>query len=225
MNFLSTPVLILIDRQRYYEEIENRVNIPDKIVSLLISIFLCSALYGIIIGSFHSIQQAISSGVKLPILYILTNIICFPTLYVFCAIYGGKKNIGQYFVLLLSSLTSMGILLVAFAPITLFFMSTTDHYQFFKLLNVSIFTITGVMGLIFFSKGMMHFAKNDKEKKKIRIIVKLWIILFAFVGSQLGWTLRPFFGTPDLPFELIRELKGNFYLNIIEALMEILGFI
>ncbi len=44
MNFLSTPVLILIDRQRYYEEIENSINIPDKIVSLLISIFVCSAL-------------------------------------------------------------------------------------------------------------------------------------------------------------------------------------
>jgi hypothetical protein len=40
---------------------------------------------------------------------------------------------------------------------------------------------------------------------------------------QLGWFLRPFFGAPDSKFELFRAVKGNFYLDIVAAISEILG--
>jgi hypothetical protein len=43
------------------------------------------------------------------------------------------------------------------------------------------------------------------------------------VGTQLAWTLRPFFGRPNSPFELFREMQGNFYLDIFQALGEIFG--
>ncbi|CDN10156.1 hypothetical protein RintRC_1935 [Richelia intracellularis] len=46
---------------------------------------LCSSLflviYGEIIGAFHSWMQALSSAVKLPALYLITLLICFPRLY------------------------------------------------------------------------------------------------------------------------------------------------
>ncbi|MHC5829976.1 MAG: actin-binding WH2 domain-containing protein, partial [Nostoc sp.] len=42
-------------------------------------------------------------------------------------------------------------------------------------------------------------------------------------GSQLGWTLRPFFGTPDSVFQLFREREGNFYLSVIQAISYLLG--
>ena len=28
------------------------------------------------------------------------------------------------------------------------------------------------------------------------ILLYIWIMLFGFVGTQLAWTLRPFFGDP-----------------------------
>lgn len=54
--------------------------------------------------------------------------------------------------------------------------------------------------------------------------MRFWILLYAFVGTQLAWTLRPFFGAPGLPFELFRNLGGTFYADIFAALGEILGF-
>jgi len=223
MDYFKTAQLILTDREKYYEEVKNHVDIPEKVTSMLLSILICCSAYGLIIGFFHSWQQALSSGLKLPILYIATLFICFPTLYIFSAIFGAGKTASQYFVLLLSSLTTISLLLAAFAPIALFFNLTTHHYQFFKLLNVAIFTISGTLGTNFFYKGMLHFATSDAEKVTIEKIVKLWILLFAFVGSQLGWTLRPFFGAAEHPFEIVREVGGNFYINVILTIKDVLG--
>jgi hypothetical protein len=52
-------------------------------------------------------------------------------------------------------------------------------------------------------------------------LLYLWLLLYAFVGTQLGWTLRPFFGDPDKAFVLFRAIDGNFYLGVIEALVRL----
>jgi len=56
-------------------------------------------------------------------------------------------------------------------------------------------------------------------------VLRLWMFLYAFVGSQLAWTLRPFIGAPSIPFELFRQLGGNFYTNVFASIGEILGFV
>ena len=58
-----------------------------------------------------------------------------------------------------------------------------------------------------------------------RNVVRLWILIYAFVGSQMAWTLRPFIGAPSMEFELFRQLGGNFYANILASIGEILGFV
>jgi hypothetical protein len=49
-------------------------------------------------------------------------------------------------------------------------------------------------------------------------LLYIWILLFGFVGTQLAWTLRPFFGSPDKPFSLYRDIDGNFYAEIIRTI-------
>ncbi|GEM_PF-4157882 len=39
---------------------------------------------------------------------------------------------------------------------------------------------------------------------------------FSFGGTQLGWTLSPFFGEPDMPFILFREIESNFYIGALD---------
>ena len=48
-------------------------------------------------------------------------------------------------------------------------------------------------------------------------IFKIWIVIFAFVASQLAWNLRPFVGSRDLPFELFRVRESNFYVAVIQS--------
>jgi hypothetical protein len=127
--------------------------------------------------------------------------------------------------MLLTAVSVISVLLFSFAPITLFFLISTFNYQFIILLNVAIFAITGFIGIKFLYQGMQLLSKEDEEGLTTRMsILRFWLILYAFVGTQLAWTLRPFFGTPDSPFVLFRELEGNFYLSLVQALGEILGF-
>ena len=38
-----------------------------------------------------------------------------------------------------------------------------------------------------------------------------WLFLYAFVGVQAGWILRPFIGRPELVFVLFRPKEGGFF--------------
>ena len=154
-----------------------------------------------------------------------TLIICLPTLYFFDLISGSERSFGQYLALLLSSMSIISVMLFCFAPITLLFRLSINDYEFFKLFNVFIFAVTGFIGINFFYRAMLFLNEQDTDKPKYRnSIFKGWLVLYAFVGSQLGWTLRPFFGTVGKEFELFRDLEGNVYVHLFKVISHILGF-
>lgn len=223
-RYFSVLIGLLRDRKAFLEEIREGIKLETKNAALLLCSSLFFAIYGAIIGSSHSWMQALSSSIKLPALYLITLIICFPTLYFFNILFGSRKTFGQHFAMLLTSVSVISVLLFSFAPITLFFLISTQSYQFYKLLNVVVFAITGFIGIKFLYQGMTLLSKEDEEGRSTRMsILRFWLILYAFVGTQLAWTLRPFFGSPGSPFELFREMQGNFYLDILRAFGEIFG--
>ena len=61
------------------------------------------------------------------------------------------------------------------------------------------------------------------EQPTSMVLLYIWILLFGLVGTQLAWTLRPFFGSPDAPFELFRDISGTFYADIARTLGNLLG--
>ncbi|MFH7030173.1 MAG: actin-binding WH2 domain-containing protein [Heteroscytonema crispum UTEX LB 1556] len=221
----SVLISLLRDRQNFLEEIRQGIKLQTKASSLLVSSSIFFAIYGAIIGATHSWMQALSAAIKLPAFYLLTLIICFPTLYFFNVLFGSRSSFQQHFVVLLTAISVISVLLFSLAPVTLFFLITTpDSYQFFKLLNVLIFGITGSFGVKFLYEGMQLLSQQDEVGKKTRTtILRSWLLLYAFVGMQLGWFLRPFFGATGSKFELFRAVQGNFYLDIVTAIHEILG--
>ena len=56
------------------------------------------------------------------------------------------------------------------------------------------------------------------EKQASMGLLYVWIMLFGFVGTQLAWTLRPFFGSPDREFSIFRSIDGNFYVDIVRTI-------
>ncbi|MEM9510640.1 MAG: actin-binding WH2 domain-containing protein [Cyanobacteria bacterium P01_E01_bin.35] len=228
MQFTSFEVLmqLLRDRNGFLTEIENNKYLDKKIISLLVSSSIFLALYGAIIGSTHGGLQIVSSTFKLPALYLLTLVICLPTLYFTDVVLGSQKTFGQYVTLLLASMAMMSVMLFGFAPVTLFFRLSIDDYWFFLLLNIIVLGFTGVVGIRFFYKSMMSLiAKEQLGKAAVNRhkLITGWLFLYGFVGSQLGWTLRPFVGTPDQPFALFREIESNFYIQVVYIIAKVLG--
>jgi hypothetical protein len=216
---------ILRNRYGFFEEIREGIELKEKMQAMLTSSVTFFGLYGAVMGSSHSLWQTMSSAVKLPILFLATLFVCVPSLYFFSLLFGSNQSLGQSVTVILTAITVTAVLLLSCAPITLFFLLTTSQYQFFKLLNVTIFAVSGLMGIVFLYQGIKVVSGSEKEGAVTRKwVLILWMFVYAFVGSQMAWTIRPFIGAPGTPFELFRQLGGNFYSNVFSSIGEILGF-
>ena len=227
MNHFSVLIRLLRDRKAFLEDIRTGAKLESKIVSLLVASSFFFAIYGGIIGSYSGKLQILSSAIKLPALYLITLIICLPTLYFFDILFGSKLNFKQYLTMALTAVAVISVLLFSFAPVVLFFLISIQGYDFFLLLNVLVMTITGGIGVRLFYKGMLDIVGGPEviEKGLRHRLLKAWVVLYGLVGSQLGWTLRPFFGAEGEPFQIFRpEINGNFYAKVIESIGTMMGF-
>ncbi|QIZ73095.1 actin-binding WH2 domain-containing protein [Oxynema aestuarii] len=225
MNSFSVLIALLQDRNQFLQEILKGVKLQSKIIALLFASAIFFGIYGLILGASHSILQSISSFIKLPALYLLTLIICFPTLYIFSVIFGSKRSFKQYLALLMTAMSIMSAILFGFAPVSLFFLLSTQSYEFFLLLNVVIMGLSGLLGIKFFYEGMQLMAEPEIPGQETRTkLLQFWLFLYAFVGTQMAWTLRPFFGSPGGEFQIFRQIEGNFYLNLIYLISRIFGW-
>lgn len=217
---------ILRNRLEFFAEIKEGLGLQSKMKAMIISSVSFFAIYGAVLGSSHSLWQTMSSAVKLPLLFLATLFVCVPSLYFFGLLFGSKQSLRQNLTLILTAVTVTGVLLLSLAPITMFFLLTTTHYQFFKLLNVGIFAVAGLMGVVFLYQGMKVVSGVDLEGANTRRwVIFIWMFVYAFVGSQMAWTIRPFIGAPGVEFELFRQLGGNFYSNVLYSIGDIMGLI
>jgi len=53
-------------------------------------------------------------------------------------------------------------------------------------------------------------------------IMRVWAILFAFVGVQMAWNLRPFLGDRQEPFQVFRSYEGNYYAAVVYSVNKLL---
>ncbi|TNH30055.1 hypothetical protein FHG89_09620 [Micromonospora orduensis] len=318
---------ILRDRQGIWQQIVAEGDLNALTGRMLASSAIALACYGAVLGAFHSPLMALTSALKLPLLFLVTLAICLPTLYLFNLVFGARLSVRQSLALVMVAITVTSMLAVAFAPISLFFLITAPDYGFFKLLNVAILTLSALVGLRFLTGGMQVLndhgllapeaatakapaqataqapaqvapaagstpadapaagqsaepvaepvavpagaavaaangatavapapvpaqwtgqpataafppgmmppgyapAQRPWGSPQVRraeptqrpasmTLLYIWILLFGFVGTQLAWTLRPFFGDPGQDFAFFRSIDGNFYAEILRTI-------
>jgi hypothetical protein len=66
-------------------------------------------------------------------------------------------------------------------------------------------------------------TSNTSSPPASMTLLYVWILLFGFVGTQLAWTLRPFFGSPGEPVEIFRNIEGTFYSDVLRTIGHLLG--
>jgi hypothetical protein len=57
---------------------------------------------------------------------------------------------------------------------------------------------------------------SEEAINRARSIFRLWVVIYALVGAQMGWLLRPFIGSPNLPFAWFRHREGNFFQSVFQ---------
>jgi hypothetical protein len=56
-----------------------------------------------------------------------------------------------------------------------------------------------------------------------RGVFRVWTVIYALVGLQMGWLLRPFIGHPAAAFTLFRARTGNFFIGLFDNLSRLFG--
>jgi hypothetical protein len=207
----------------YFEKLSDPDFSRNQVMKQFLVIFIFSFLYGIVMGSYNGYLQSLVTSIKIPCLLLLSLIICFPALFVIQYMIGSKMTFYQMSNIILSGFVVFSTIMLSFAPIVIFFMITSDNYAFLKLLHVAIFTFSGVFAVKTIAQGLTFACEKKNIYPKVGMnIFAIWIIIFAFVSSQLAWNLRPFVGNRELPFELFRERQGNFYIAVIQSVTDMI---
>jgi len=210
---------ILSDRERFFTEVAEGEGLRSKLAYALWTLIGLSALYGAAAGAYAGPIQAVSAAIKLPFLFLGTLAICFPGFFVIQVLVGSRLRLSQVLALVLGALSLSAILLAAVVPITAFFLFTGANYYFLTLLHVLIVLGAGLLGMAALHEGLAFACeKRGVYPKKAMTIMKVWAVLFAFVGIQMAWNLQPFVGDRGQPFQLFRHNEGNFYTAIVFSL-------
>lgn len=219
LNYLDS---ILRHREAHFGDIFANREILRQIVLLLAIVFALSAFHGLAMGMSSGILQMLSSSVKVPVLYLVTLAVCFPSLYVVNVIMGSRLSFLQTLALILLAMALNAILLAACSPIAVFFSLTGSSYHFLKLLHVVIFAFSGAWGMLGLWRGLHAMCEVSElyPRQAVRIL-QIWVVIFAFVGTQMAWSLRPFIGKPGIGFQIFRDQESNFYQGVWSSIQEL----
>lgn len=210
---------ILSDRERFFTEVAEGDSLGRKLVHALCTLLGLCALYGAAAGAYAGPAQAVSAAIKLPLLFLGTLAICFPGFFVVQVLVGSRLRLQQVLALVLGALSLSAVVLAAVVPITAFFLLTGADYYFLTLLHVVVVLGAGLVGMAVLHEGLAFACeKRGVYPRKAMTIMKVWAVLFAFVGIQMAWNLQPFVGDRGQPFQLFRRNEGNFYTAVVYSL-------
>jgi hypothetical protein len=210
----------------FFNSIRDGEQVESKALTLGIASFLFLLVYGFTLGITKSPLQAVSSAIKIPILFLSSMAFCLPALYFFSlALLGTPLKMIQVLTVVLSGIAVTAFLLLGFAPITLFFVLTSTNYPFFQVLAVLFVGVSALIGVYFLWRGMtlVDSTRQDAVKDVGRRILGLWMVLYGFVGTQMTWRLSPFIGRPEDPFYILKPSRDNFYVDVIHAVQQTLN--
>ena len=215
-------VALLSDRERFFEEVVDGVGLGRKLAHGALTVTAMAGFFGLVAGAYSGPAQALSAGIKLPFLFFATFAVCFPAFYVVQVLAGSRLQLLQLMVVGCGALALISILLAAFVPITAFFLVTGANYYFQHLLNIGVAGIAGVFGMYALHDGLsLVCERRGVYPRKALTIMRAWALMFAFVGVQLAWNLRPFLGDRNQPFQVFGEYQGNFYAAVIYAVQQL----
>jgi hypothetical protein len=222
---------------------------------LSVIIAVLAMIYGVCMGTFAVFRpqgadpmQVLASMVKVPLLFYLTLLVTFPSLYVFNALVGSRLRLGTVVRLLVGSLGVTVTVLASLGPIVAFFSVSTASYPFMLLFNVAVYTVAGTLGMAFLLQtlhrlsvvdsrtevssqqlifepdepsGALDPLENRVLSKHVKTVFRLWVIVFALVGAQMGWVLRPFVGNPHMRFTWLRARESNFFQAVFHTFLSL----
>lgn len=172
----------------------------------------CGSLYGAVMGSFGALVggpsgQVLISAAKVPILLLATLVLCLPTFFVLNTLLGVRHDFGRALRAILGSQAGLTIVLASLSPFTALWYASSADYNAAILFNAAMFGLSAASAQWPLRRAYRPLIAANRTHQTL---LRAWLVLYAFVGVQMAWLLRPFVGNPDLP---VRFFRGGSWEN------------
>jgi hypothetical protein len=192
-------------------------------LALLVVVF--GLAYGAVMGTYAGPQgprvtQMVFSATKVPLLLLLTFTISLPSFFVLNTLFGVRDDFAEALRALVATQAALTIILASLAPLTAVWYLSVAGYRHAILFNALMFAVASV-GAQFLLRRL--YRPLIERNRKHRMLLRAWLVVFAFVGIQMGWVLRPFIGHPGGRTTFFREgAWGNAYVEVVKMIREVL---
>ena len=190
-------------------------------------VILGGGLYGAVMGAWREPLQALYTGIKLPLVILLTTLGNALLNAMLAPLLGLNLTFRQTLLAVSMTFAIAAVLLGAFSPIAAFVVwntppltaatwLTSPEYGFLQLTLVAFIAGAGVTGntclepLLRLWSGSAAIARN---------VLLAWLAVNLLLGSQICWVLRPFIWDANRPVEFIGQdcFQGSFFETVFEA--------
>ncbi len=170
----------------------------SRLLRLGLTLTVFGALYGAVMGSYGGwgagrIVQVVYSAVKVPFLLLATFAISLPSFFVLNTLAGLRADFARALRAMAAAQCGLTVILASLASLTVVWYVSFDDYNAAILFN-------GVMfgGATVLAQGLLRRCYRNliSRNPRHRWMLRAWLIVYAFVGIQMGWVLRPFIGAP-----------------------------
>ena len=204
---------------------------PRRVLQVALAACAGLALYGFTVGYWRDPLMGAYVAVKLPLVVALT-LICNGLLNgLLGLLLGTGLGFRQSLLALLSSFALAGLILGSLAPVTLLLAWNApapdsryaqNAHAAYLVTHTLLIGIAGIAANIHLHRLL---AVKSPTPSSATATLLAWLGGNGFLGAQFSWILRPFFGTPTLKVEFLREhaLRGNFYESVWQATEKIAG--
>jgi hypothetical protein len=177
-----------------------------SVIHLLANIVLFGMAYGAVMGCSGGILggrmwQVVYSAVKVPLLLLATFLIGFCSFFMLNTLFGLRRDFVQAVRALLATQAGLAIILASLAPFTALWYASSADYAAAVRFNLLMFAVAS-LGAQWLLLG--YYRPLIRRNRKHRWMLWTWIVIYAFVGIQMAWGLRPFVGAPGAPVQFFR---------------------
>jgi hypothetical protein len=149
----------------------------------------------------------------------MTFVLSVPSFFVLNTLFGLRDDFGRVVRALVSTQAGLTVILSALAPFTAFWYLSGSPYEPAILFNGMMFAVAS-----FSAQWMLRreYLPLVKANSKHRWMLRTWIVIYVFVGIQMGWVLRPFIGNPASPVQFFRDGSwSNAYEVVLQMLWDV----
>ncbi|MBI2410981.1 MAG: hypothetical protein HYV32_03785 [Candidatus Kerfeldbacteria bacterium] len=184
-------------------------------LSMLVIIFW-SSIFGAILGGYNGGAQIIYLLIKLPFLFLCAFAFTITSNAILSSLLGVRASLQALCMQALRVIATTSLVLAAFAPIVIFYITTRFTHDQLLLWVLVFFGAACAIGAARF----LQWLWQKEGSAKTLLVFGVWVVLYGVVLLQLGWLLRPWVGIVDpvqqtIPFS--RLYGGNVFIELLNT--------